>query len=240
MGREVRRVPKDWEHPKFPGTENYIPLLDGKDLQVDIGIWDTEASAWERGEYPDYADEEDRKLTYEEWSGPRPNKEDYMPQWKEEECTHLMMYESTSKGTPLSPAFETPEELARWLTDNKVSAFGDLLGSYEGWLRVAKGGWTPGAVYTTETGFISGVEAAMILPKKTPKNGEQMEPVEKSQEELQYWSAKCMSCGWEGSSKHLLGGKPIADTGDYGEVSCPSCGSTMIEDTESMTLPPSP
>lgn len=49
---------------------------------------------------------------------------------------------------------------------------------------------------------------------------------------LPYWPAECMSCGWQGSSKHLLGGKPISDTGDYGEISCPSCGSTMIEESE--------
>ena len=81
-----------------------------------------------------------------------------MPDWPAEQCTHLMMYEDTSEGTPISPAFATPEELARWLTDNGASAFGSSTGSYEGWLRVAKGGWAPSMVATSE-GITSGVDA---------------------------------------------------------------------------------
>ena len=92
-----------------------------------------------------------------EWCG-CPNKEDFMPDWPAEQCTHLMMYEDTSEGTPISPAFATPEELARWLTDNGASAFGSSTGSYEGWLRVAKGGWAPSMVATSE-GITSGVDA---------------------------------------------------------------------------------
>jgi hypothetical protein len=92
-----------------------------------------------------------------EWCG-CPNKEDFMPDWPAEQCTHLMMYEDTSEGTPISPAFATPEELARWLTDNGASSFGRSTGSYEGWLRVAQGGWAPSMVATSE-GITSGVDA---------------------------------------------------------------------------------
>ena len=70
-----------------------------------------------------------------------------------------MMYEDTSEGTPISPIFATPEELARWLTDTKASAFGGQAATYEGWLRVAQGGWAPSAVFTPETGLMSGVDA---------------------------------------------------------------------------------
>jgi len=69
-----------------------------------------------------------------------------------------MMYEDTSEGTPISPAFATPEELARWLVDNNASAFGDSTGSYEVWLRVARGGWAPSMV-ATAAGLTSGVDA---------------------------------------------------------------------------------
>ena len=98
-------------------------------------------------------------MTYEQYSGQRPHRDDYMPNWPAAQRTHLMMYEDTSEGTPISPAFETPEELARWLVDNKVSAFGDATASYEGWLRVARGGFAYSAVYTPETGLVSGVDA---------------------------------------------------------------------------------
>lgn len=65
--------------------------------------------------------------TIEEWCGPRPVPEDYMPDWQEEERTHLQMYESTTEGTPISPIMATKEELARWLADTNASAFGRLV-----------------------------------------------------------------------------------------------------------------
>jgi hypothetical protein len=150
MGREVRRVPADWQHPTngryVNGEVRYVALFDGSEYAERVREYDEGAAKWARGEFPDYASEESRKLTYEEWSGSRPKPEDYMPRWTPEEATHLMMYETTSEGTPISPAFATPEELARWLTDNNASAFGDSTASYEGWLRVARGGYACSAI----------------------------------------------------------------------------------------------
>jgi len=157
MGREVRRVPADWQHPKN-AAGRYVALFDGSYEQA-AQEWDEEAAKWARGEFPDYAGEESKKLSYTEWSGQRPDPADYMPSWPESQRTHLMMYETTSEGTPISPAFATPEELARWLVDNGASAFGNSTASYEGWLGVARGGFAPSAVYSSATGFVSGVEA---------------------------------------------------------------------------------
>ena len=80
-----------------------------------------------------------------------------MPQWTDEEATHYMMYETTSEGTPISPAFETPEELARWLADNKVSTFAWFTATYEEWLPICKGGYAPSMVIDNE-GVHGGVE----------------------------------------------------------------------------------
>ena len=109
MGREVRRVPADWQHPKDKNG-NFEPLLDGYADRV--AEWDREAAEWAAGKFPDYADEESKKLPFAEWDGPRPVKSDYMPDWPVEQKTHIMMYEDTSEGTPISPAFATAEELA--------------------------------------------------------------------------------------------------------------------------------
>lgn len=158
MGREVRRVPANWQHPKDE-RGRFIPLFDGADYERRASDWDEGAAKWARGEFPDYAGEESKKLTYEEWKGERPKAEDYMPNWPDSERTHYMMYEDTSEGTPISPAFATPEELARWLADAGASAFGSSTASYEAWLRVAEGGYAPSAVYTPEHGLQSGVEA---------------------------------------------------------------------------------
>lgn len=74
-----------------------------------------------------------------------------------------MMYENTSEGTPISPAFETPEELAHWLADNGASAFGSETASYESWLRICRGGFAPGMIITQHADGIetiqNGVEA---------------------------------------------------------------------------------
>jgi hypothetical protein len=163
MSREVRRVPANWQHPTdgfyASGEVRHTALFDGADFDSAAKSWDEESAKWERGEFPDYASAESRAMSYVEWNGNRPDPADYMPNWSAAERTHLMMYETTSEGTPISPAFATAEELARWLTNNQASAFGSCKASYEAWLRVAQGGFAPGAVFTPERGLISGVEA---------------------------------------------------------------------------------
>lgn len=116
MGREVRRVAPGWKHPKT--KEGYYRAMEeGSRYEDDL-------AEWER---------------YRE--GDRPKKRDYMPDWTEEEATHFMMYETMSEGTPLSPAFATPEELARWCVDNNVDRCGTIKATYEEWLSIARGAY---------------------------------------------------------------------------------------------------
>jgi hypothetical protein len=166
MGREVRRVPADWQHPKISKPnfrtglmeESYQPMFE-RSFADAMNEWYAAWQAWERGERPDYCTDDSTNLAYWEWDSPPPDPAYYMPQWPDEKRTHYMMYEDTSEGTPISPAFATPEELAHWLVDNKASAFGSETGSYEGWLRIARGGWACSMVVTPENGLQSGVEA---------------------------------------------------------------------------------
>ena len=144
MGREVRRVPKDWRHPKNE-SGIYIPLFDGKDYEEAAADWLGRAN------------KDGLQAVIDAYRLP-PDINDYMPAWPEAERTHLMMYENVSEGTPISPAFETPEELARWLANTGASAFGQQGASYEGWLRVCNGGYAPSMVVCN--GVIqSGVDA---------------------------------------------------------------------------------
>lgn len=165
MGREVRMVPAGWQHPSkiMYGSLRYIALYEGCDLADLQADWDAEAAKWAAGEFPSYAGEDDKKLSYSEWAGERPDPADYMPIWTDAERTHYMMYEDTSEGTPISPAFSTPEELARWLVDNEASSFGSSTASYEAWLAVCNGGWAPSLVVDSN-GIRSGVE--MLGEKK--------------------------------------------------------------------------
>jgi hypothetical protein len=162
MSREVRRVPANWKHPTDghyrDGSVRYVSLFPGEDFEPRLREWQDGKAKWDRGEFPDYADAENRAKSYEEWDGDAPRAEHYMPNWPESERTHLMMYETCSEGSPISPAFGTPEEVARWCADNGASAFGSMTATYEQWLRVANGGFAPSAVLDAK-GFRSGVEA---------------------------------------------------------------------------------
>jgi hypothetical protein len=83
-----------------------------------------------------------------------------MPDWDDPADLYYMMYETCSEGTPISPAFKTPEELARWLADNEASAFADQTATYEQWLSMIRGpGSSCSAVLTRERGLESGVAA---------------------------------------------------------------------------------
>lgn len=161
MGREVRRVPKDWQHPKKHGyTDRYQPMFD-EPFATAMREWIKNWEAWERGERPEYCTGESRDLPYWEWDSGPPDPAYYRPDWPEETRTHLMMYEDTSEGTPISPAFETPEELARWLADNGASSFGSSTATYEQWLATCRGARAPSLVIQ-DGKMMSGVEFASV------------------------------------------------------------------------------
>lgn len=144
MGREIRMVPPDWQHPKN-AKRSYIPLMKGPFSKA-LAEWDEENERWAKGEVLDYSTWPKQRTfkpkeksaleceSYAEWAGERPVQGDYMPEFEPGTATMLMMYEDTSEGTPISPAFATPEELARWLADNNASAFGGMTATYEQWL----------------------------------------------------------------------------------------------------------
>jgi len=175
MGREIRMVPKDWEHPTYINEyrgEEARPMFN-ESFKAACAEWDESKRKWDNREDPYAKDEHYEKYTFEEWHGERPDNPDYyMPDWPADERTHLMMYENTSEGTPLSPAFETPEELARWLAGNGASSFGSFTASYEEWLTVCRGGWAPsGGIQDGE--MMGGVE----LMHKNKQDKEAQEPV---------------------------------------------------------------
>lgn len=49
------------------------------------------------------------------------------------------LWSTTSEGSPMSPVFATPEELARWLAVTGASKFGSTTASYDEWLAIIKG-----------------------------------------------------------------------------------------------------
>lgn len=158
MGREVRRVNPEWKHP------DNKPLF-GEPFLVAWTRWEIARRHWDRGEIEDWfggggwKPKNGAALECEsfcEWDGDEPDPADYMP--PESRGEWFQMYETCTEGTPISPPFATPEELARWLADNNASAFGRMTATYEQWLAVARGGWAPSLV-ADDSGLRSGVAA---------------------------------------------------------------------------------
>lgn len=122
MGREVRRVPPHWEHPKEDklnyrtgGTEpQFVSMhdehwsdalndwLEKFDEVRDKGISDVDADFYPRGLADWLAD------------SPPPNPKHYLP-YRKEEATWFQLYETVSEGTPVTPPFATKEELVDYL-----------------------------------------------------------------------------------------------------------------------------
>lgn len=128
MGREIRRVPPNWVHPK---DENgvFIPLLDQTYEQA-LLEWNTNNNLWLKGEHPSQSEfpAQTSNLTYAQWSDEPPVPQRYRPDYPDEP-THYQVYETITEGTPVTPVFRTPKELADHLvntgqaTPEEASAF---------------------------------------------------------------------------------------------------------------------
>lgn len=122
MGRAIRRVPPDWEHPKYhhdwKGRTGYIPLFD-QDYPSVCEDWLQRVLRWERGEDEDRASLEadlGRRAYYWEWDDGSPAAESYRARsWTPEEATHYQVYETVSEGTPITPVFASLRELVEHL-----------------------------------------------------------------------------------------------------------------------------
>jgi hypothetical protein len=141
-------VPPDWQHPPNDGTRGgrYKPLHYGAGGRFErmAEEWLAECAKWQAGERPDYAGD-DAPRYYWDWDGNPPSEEDYMLVGvPDAQCTHYMLYESTSEGTPVSPAFATLEALCVYAADH-CSTFADFKATKEEWLRML----SPGGLVTT-------------------------------------------------------------------------------------------
>jgi hypothetical protein len=85
-----------------------------------------------------------------------------MEEWKETPPPAgdgWQLWETTTEGSPQTPVFKTPEELAKYCADSGVSTFGSDTMGYHSWLRFIRGpGWAPSMVGGGDN-LRSGVEA---------------------------------------------------------------------------------
>jgi hypothetical protein len=157
MGREIRMVPPDWQHPANEGYRNgkYKPLYYGAGgrYEAKAKAWLDGLAKWQAGERPDYAGD-DAPAFFWDWDGNPPSADDHMLVGvPDEACTHFMLYESTSEGTPLSPAFVTLEAVAIYAAEY-CSTFASFKATSEEWLRMLSPG-SPGVMTEIAPGIVA-------------------------------------------------------------------------------------
>jgi len=138
MGREIRRVPKGWEHPQSERCSHWLgldahgkpgdywyrkcfkPLYD-KDYETAAREWIADYEAFQRGDHPDR--EFINACCKYYWEYDSPPDENYYREtaWTEAEATCYQVYETVSEGTPVSPVFETKDEMITWLIQQGYS-----------------------------------------------------------------------------------------------------------------------
>lgn len=138
MGRELRKVPANWEHPRNEDGK-YQPMFDK--FYGDVkNEWMEENEKWENGthpsliEHPEYKEEYPFYEMYEDYPDHRYYQhKKYTP----EELTHIQLYETTSEGKPLSPVFKADEleKLCEWAAEN-ATTFAHFKASKEEWFKM--------------------------------------------------------------------------------------------------------
>jgi len=130
MGREIRRVPKGWEHPtktefdpfKRMTVTRFTPMYD-EDYETAAARWWLKAVAWQAKDLEsDALDDFEKRCCAEgetkwfwEWDGGPPDPDYYRPVWSDDERTCFQIYQTVSEGTPCSPVFENLEQLIAWM-----------------------------------------------------------------------------------------------------------------------------
>jgi len=142
MGREIRMVPPNWEHPKNE-YGNYIPMYDRTFNEV-LEEYYQNYIAWRNKTHEDY----DESTSFGDYFGSI-DPDGYRPEFKEEP-TWYQVYETVSEGAPVTPPFETKEELVEYLVEKGTfwdqQRVRDGRQSSVGWNRksaeqFAKDGW---------------------------------------------------------------------------------------------------
>lgn len=155
MGREVRRVPPNWEHP-MNSVGIYRPLHNQ--------FYEELAEQWIKN-FNEFKPDD---LIKYYWEFENPPEEEYCVPYKKEEATWFQVYETVSEGTPTTPPFATEEELIEHLCTHGESLLKPGYGKRAFQREVAEkfvlqDKWVPSMIMTG--GFLtSGIDCVGIKP----------------------------------------------------------------------------
>jgi len=144
MGREIRKVPANWEHPR-KSNGNYQPMFN-RFYGDAIAEWIENHNKWEDGTHDNLVDGSCTKEEYPfyaMWGGGPPTVEYYQTKkYAPEELTHIQLYEDTSEGTPKSPVFRADEfdKLCEYAAEH-YTTFASFRATKEEWAEMLKSGF---------------------------------------------------------------------------------------------------
>lgn len=146
MGREIRRVPKGWEHPRN-ARGHYMAMYD-EDYETASKEWKRNNAMWEAKIHPDQKDDGyDYPEHFKDWDGDAPDPEYYRPRFDGPQ-THYQIYENVSEGSPTSPVFETLDEMKTFLIGEGYSGHAASM--------FCETGYAPSMIFTVGRG-VSGI-----------------------------------------------------------------------------------
>lgn len=79
------------------------------------------------------------------------------------------------------------------------------------------------------------IETLHGIQAKAVVLGNSFQPLTEEDKKGRRFMAECQKCGWKGSSALMLGGEPLADTGDFTDACCPICYVTDVDAVEEET-----
>ena len=151
MGREIRKVPAGWQHPKnYEG--HFQPLFDSSFKEA-AQEWLDNLIKWQNGTHEDIVKDPALKEKYPfywQWNGEPPDEEYYRPEFTSEpNC--FQIYETVSEGTPTSPVFNTKEEMVVWLVSEGYGK--------EQAENFVSSEWAPSMIFSSKQGLKMGIHA---------------------------------------------------------------------------------
>ena len=174
MGRQVRRVLPNWEHPVNNPCEHwgqkcdpcYEPLQEGVKYFHRLEGWMAEVREYLFDPVPagsttaayraEWADKRHANADVLEWVGRPPNPKHYTTICTPEEATWFQAYETVSEGTPVSPPFETVDELIDWIEANGLGGMHSGPVAREVAENFVKAAWAPSFIMTPGKGIQDG------------------------------------------------------------------------------------
>lgn len=150
MGREIRKVPKGWEHPK-DDNGNFKPMREEQYITA-LNEWIKDHNLWIEGKHEDQLKRPDETKEFKyfaSWDGDAPEVAYYNSFYDPASAECYQFYESVSEGTPLSPVFDSLTYLEDWLVNEKNY-------SREAAHNFCKSGGAPSFVMSSK-GFTDGI-----------------------------------------------------------------------------------